>query len=69
MNRIDKAVVLVMAFFLSLALLKAALNVAAELAALVVFLGIAYFAVRLWKGGKLDFLKSAKPAPQPAEKD
>jgi hypothetical protein len=69
MNRIDKAVVLVIAFFLVLALLKAALNVAAELAALVVFLGVVYFAIRLWRAGKFEFLKSTKPAVQPAEKD
>ena len=68
MNRIDKAVVLVVAFFLALALLRAALNVAAELAAMVTFLGVIYLVIRLWKAGKLDFLRKAEPTPEPAER-
>ncbi len=68
MNRVDKAVILIVGFFLGMALLRAALNVAAELAALVTFLGVAYFTIRLWKSGKLDFLKSNKPVAETVER-
>ena len=68
MNRIDKAVILAVAFFLALALLRAALNVAAELAAMVTFLGVIYFAIRLWRSGKLDFLRPEKVVAEPVER-
>lgn len=68
MNRIDKAVILIVAAFIGMALLKAALNVAAEMAVLVAFLGVIYLVIRLWKAGKLDFLRKTDPVPEPVER-
>ena len=48
--------------FLGLALLRAALDIAAQLAVLVTFIGVVYAGIRLWKAGKLDFLKPSKTA-------
>ena len=62
MNRVDRLVAAVVLAFLGLALLRAALDIAAQLAVLVTFCGVVYAGVRLWKAGKLDFLKPSKTA-------
>lgn len=66
MNRIDRVVAIIVLAFLGLALFKAALDMAVQLAVLVTFCGVVYAGIRLWRAGKLDFMKSK--AAEPAER-
>lgn len=70
MNRIDKAVIVIVAFFVGLACLRAALDVVSSLMGVVVLLSVVYGGVRLGQAGLLPFLKFGKkgPAPDPAER-
>lgn len=73
MKRMDKAVFLVVLLFVALALLRTTLEVAAQGAPFVAGIGVIYLIVRLWAGGKLEFVKvwaskMMKPAPEAAER-
>jgi hypothetical protein len=73
MKRIDKIVIMIVALFVALALLKTTLEIAAGLAPFVAGIGAIYLIGRLWTGGKLEFVKvwasrMMKPAPEPAER-
>ena len=73
MKRVDKWVFLVVVGFIALALLKTTLELAAQLAPFVAGVGLIYMIARLWKAGKLEFVKTwlvktPNPAPETAER-